>query len=105
MTLHVPAFGFCFGEGTGGRREREGGGEREGGREGGGTHFTHSRSKTIAPRIPTMRGRSTSDFHGPGRHRVHQARRAMRCSAKGGGQVIDTRGGIDSSFPCSFYYL
>ena len=90
MTLHVPAFGFCFGEGTGGRREREGGGEREGGREGGGTHFTHSRSKTIAPRIPTMRGRSTSDFHGPGRHRVHQARSVVTRSAS---RIKDELGG------------
>ena len=36
---------------------------------------------TIDPRIPTMPGRSTSDFHGPGRHRWHQARSTVRCSA------------------------
>ena len=36
-----------------------------------GTQFMHScRLKTIDPRIPTMRGRTTSDFHRPSRHRV-----------------------------------
>ena len=29
---------------------------------------------TIDPRISTMPGRSTSGFHGPGRHCLHQAR-------------------------------
>ena len=32
-------------------------------------------------RIPTMPGRSTSGFHRPGRHCLHQARSAVRCSA------------------------
>ena len=42
----------------------------------------HSRSPmTIGPRIHTMPGRNASGFHGPGRHHVHQARNAVRCSA------------------------
>ena len=42
----------------------------------------HSRNiNAIDPRIPTMPGRSMSGFHRPGRHRVHQARGAVRCSA------------------------
>ena len=36
---------------------------------------------TIDPRIPTMPGRSTSGFHQPGRHCLHQARSALRYSA------------------------
>ena len=53
----------------------------------GGIHFMHiiayhRRSpNAINPRIPTMPGRSTLAFHRPGRHRVHQARSAMTCSA------------------------
>ena len=48
---------------------------------GGGTQFVHGRSRmTTDPRIPTMPGRSTSGFHQPGRHCLHQARSAMRCS-------------------------
>ena len=42
---------------------------------------------TIDPRIPTMPGRSTSGFHQPSRHCLHQARSTVRCSAsrmKGG---------------------
>ena len=36
---------------------------------GGCTHVMHVRSRmTIYPRIPTMPGRNTSGFHGPGRH-------------------------------------
>ena len=35
----------------------------------------------VDPRIRTMPGRSMSGFHRPGRHRVHQARSAVRCSA------------------------
>ena len=55
-------------------------GEEEGGE--GGTQFVHGRSRTtIDPRIPTMPGRSTSAFHQPGRHCLHQARCAVRCSA------------------------
>ena len=67
--------------GWGGR----GGGEvsRAGGR--GGcvcTQCVHGRSrKTIKPRIPTMPGRSMFGFHQPGRHCLHQARSAVRCSA------------------------
>ena len=42
----------------------------------------HGRSRvTVDPRIPTMPGRSTSGFHRPVRHRQHQARSAVRCSA------------------------
>ena len=42
----------------------------------------HGRSRmTRDPRIPTMLGRSTSGFHQPGRHCLHQARSAVRCSA------------------------
>ena len=52
------------------------------------TQLVHSRSRmTIDPPIPTMPGRSTSGFHQPGRHCLHQARGAVRCSAsrmKGG---------------------
>ena len=33
---------------------------------------------TIDPRIPAMPGRSTSSFHQPGRHCLHQARSAVR---------------------------
>ena len=41
----------------------------------------HGRSRmTIDPRIPTMPGRSTSGFHPPDRHRVHQAQTAVGCS-------------------------
>ena len=35
----------------------------------------------IYPCLFTMPRRSTSGFDGPGRHRVHQARSAARCSA------------------------
>ena len=53
---------------------------REGG--GGRTQFVHGRSRmTIGPRIPTMPGRSTSGSHQLGRHCLHQARSAVRCSA------------------------
>ena len=46
------------------------------------THVMHGRSRmTIDPRIPTMPGRSTSGFHRPGRHCLHQARNAVRCWA------------------------
>ena len=49
---------------------------------GGFTHFMHSSSlKTIDPRTPTMPGRSKWGFHRPDRHRVHEARSAVRCSA------------------------
>ena len=49
---------------------------------GGCTQFVHSRSRmTIDPRIPTLPGRSTSGFHQPGRHCLHQARSAVRYSA------------------------
>ena len=42
----------------------------------------HDRSRmTVDPCIPTMPGRSTSGFHRPGRHWLHQARSAMRCWA------------------------
>ena len=57
------------------------------------THVTHTRGRmavacrTLDPRILTMAGRSTSGFHRPGTHHVHQVRRAVRCSVsrvKGG---------------------
>ena len=52
------------------------------GGRGGCAHAMHSVSlKTIDPRILTMPGRSTSGFCRPGRHHVHQARSAVRCSA------------------------
>ena len=39
------------------------------------THVMHGRSRvTIDPRVPIMPGRSTSGFHRPGRHCLHQAR-------------------------------
>ena len=42
----------------------------------------HGRSRmTIDSRIPAVPGRTTSGFHQPGRHRVHQAQSAVRCSA------------------------
>ena len=45
------------------------------------TQYVHSRScMTIYPSIPTMPGRSTSGFYQPGRHCLHQARSAVRCS-------------------------
>ena len=62
--------------GGGGARMWRGGG---GGRC---TRLMHNRSVgTVDPRILTVPGRSTSGFHQPGRHRVHQARSAVRCSA------------------------
>ena len=55
-----------------GRGRLGGGGE-------GGTQFVHGRSRmTMDPRIPTLLGRSTSGFHQPGRHCLHQARSAGR---------------------------
>ena len=44
--------------------------------------FMHGRCRmTIDARIPTMPARSTSGFHRPGRHCLHQVRSAVRCSA------------------------
>ena len=53
----------------------------------------HGRSlMTIDPRIPTMPGRSASGFHRPGRHRVHQARSAVRGSAdRMKGELLPTK--------------
>ena len=49
---------------------------------GGCTHVIHGRSRTtVDPRITTTPGRIASGFHGPGRHCLHQARSAVRCSA------------------------
>ena len=46
------------------------------------TQFVHRRSlMTMDPRIPPVPGRSTSGFHQPGRHCLHQARSAVRCAA------------------------
>ena len=48
-----------------------------GGGGGRGTQFVRGRSRmTINPRIPTMPGRSTSGFHHPGKHCLHQKREA-----------------------------
>ena len=45
-------------------------------------HFMHGRSRmTIDPRIPAMPERSMTGVHRPGRHCLHQARNAVRCSA------------------------
>ena len=42
----------------------------------------HGRHRmTIDLRIPTMPGRSTSGFHPPGRHYLHQARRSVKSPA------------------------
>ena len=45
--------------------------------------FMNGRSSrvTVDPRVLTMPGRSMSGFHRPGRHCLHQARSAVRCSA------------------------
>ena len=60
----------------GGEKWDGGSGVREG------TQFVHGRSRmTMDPRIPSMPGRSMSVFHQPGRHCLHQARGAVRCSA------------------------
>ena len=49
---------------------------------GGVLHIMHGRSRmTINPRIPIMPGRSTSGFHRPRRHCLHQARSPVRCAA------------------------
>ena len=49
---------------------------------GGGAQFVHGRSRmTIDPRTPTMPRRSTSGFCQSGKHCLHQARSAVRCSA------------------------
>ena len=46
------------------------------------TQFVHGRSRmTIDSLIPTMPGRSMSGFQQQGRHCLHQARSAVRCSA------------------------
>ena len=59
---------------------------------GGCTQFVHGRSRmTIDPRTPTMPGRSMSGFHQPGRHYLHQARSAVRCSARGEGEECHSR--------------
>ena len=52
------------------------------GSAGGCTQFVRGRSRmAIDPRIPAMPGRGTSRFHQRGRHWLHQARSAVRCSA------------------------
>ena len=44
----------------------------------GNTHVMHGRSRmAVDPRIATMPGRSTSGFHRPGRHCMHQVRSAV----------------------------
>ena len=56
---------------------------RRGDDGGGGPQLVHGRSRTtIYPCISTVRpGRSTSGFHQPGIHCLHQARSAVSCSA------------------------
>ena len=72
---------------------RHGVGRGEGG-EGGGTQFGHGRSRmTIDHRTPAMPGRSTSNFHRPGRHRAHPAHNAARCS--GSRMKGELRGGLN----------
>ena len=51
-------------------------------KEAGGVHLTHSLSRIfIDARIPATRRRGTLGNHRSGRHRVHQARSAVRFSA------------------------
>ena len=71
--------GWCLrGQESGGGTGKRGGGK--GVREC--IQFVHGRSRmTVDPRILTMPGRSTSAFPLPGRHCLHQARSAVRCSA------------------------
>ena len=75
---------------------------------GGGVYSVHGRSRmAIDSRIPTMPGRRTSGFHQPGRHCLHQARSAVRCS------VSSIKGGWTASFqeplvrrtsaPCAYF--
>ena len=62
----------------------------------------HGRSRvTIDPRTPTMPGRSTSGFHRPGRHCLHQARSVVRCRAsRMKGELHPTMNRYRSGFPC-----
>ena len=58
--------------------------DARGGEGGGCTYFVHGRSRmTIDPRIPTMPGRSTSGFHYPGRHCLHQGHEVFGESHEG----------------------
>ena len=68
------------------------------------THVMHGPSRmTIDPRIPTMPGRSTSGFHRPGRHCLHQARSAVRCSAsRMKGELHPTKSRLFGGFPCKW---
>ena len=74
---------------------------------GGGTQFVHGRSRmTIDPRIPTMPGRSTSGFHQPGKHCLHQAQSAVRCSAsrmKGSTASFQEPHVRRTSAPCAYF--
>ena len=46
------------------------------------TNIMHGQNGMMAdPRFPTMPGRSTSGFHRPGRHCLHQAQTAVGCTA------------------------
>ena len=57
-------------------------GKKARGGRGGVLIIMHGRSRMIVDlRIHTTSGRSTSGFHRPGRHREHQARSVVRCSA------------------------
>ena len=81
--------GFDGGGGRGGARWpsiiRRGAWKYHGMKEGAGgrcTQFMRGRNRmTIDPRIRTKPARSTSGCHQPGRHCLHQARSAVRCSA------------------------
>ena len=55
---------------------------------------------TIDHRIPTLPGRSTSGFYRPGRHGVHQARIAVRCSASRiKGELHPTKNHVSGGLP------
>ena len=56
---------------------------------------------TIDPRIPIMPGRTTSDFHRPGRHCFDQARSAVRCSASSlKGELHPTKSRLRGGLSC-----
>ena len=65
-----------------------------------GAHVMHGRSRvTVDPHIPTMPGRSTSDFHRAGRHCSRQARSAVRCwASRMQGELHPTRPAFEADF-------
>ena len=64
--------------------------------------IVHGRSRmTIDPRIPTMPGRSTSGFHLPGRHCLHQARSAVRSwASRMKGELRSTKNRFRGGLSC-----